>query len=178
MFKYSKGVFAVFLVVNAIVLCSAGEEKTDVAEQKQSVEFVGRMLEQGRTLVHHALKRFMVILPAIFFKLGIGFTLLVLVTIVAINNGFIGFLLLVVGLSSVLARLQEARKQVAAAPVVSAPYVSAALPAYYPHAHAHPLRAWDRSDSTADKTVEGTLQYSPTYQYYTTPYGAYAQNRA
>lgn len=52
----------------------------------------------------------MVILPAIFFKLGIAFTLLILVTIVAINNGFIGFLLLVVGLSSVLARLQEARR--------------------------------------------------------------------
>lgn len=92
----------------------------------------------GRTFVHHAVKRFMVILPAIFFKLGIAFTLLIIVSLVAVNNGIIGFLILVVGLSSVLARLQQAQP----APV---------------HAHAVPLIAppppWahhflDRSDSS------------------------------
>lgn len=58
-------------------------------------------------MVHHAVKRFMIIMPAIFFKLGIAFTLLILVALAAVNNGFIGFLILVVGLSSVLARLQQ-----------------------------------------------------------------------
>lgn len=57
-------------------------------------------------MVHHAVKRFMIIMPAIFFKLGIAFTLLILVALAAVNNGIIGFLILVVGLSSVLARLQ------------------------------------------------------------------------
>lgn len=62
----------------------------------------------------------MVIAPAIFFKLGIAFTLLLIVTIVSVNNGFIGFLLLVVGLSSVLANLQQARRP--AIPLQISPY--------------------------------------------------------
>lgn len=58
-------------------------------------------------MVHHAVKRFMIIMPIIFFKLGIAFSLLILVALAAVNNGFIGFLILVVGLSSVLSRLQQ-----------------------------------------------------------------------
>lgn len=87
----------------------------------------------GRTLVHHAVKRFQLILPAIFFKLGIAFTLLIIVTIAVINNSFLGFLLLVVGLSSILARLQESRRSVVAP-----------LPFAYGSAQAHHFL--DRSD--------------------------------
>lgn len=66
----------------------------------------------GRTLVHHAVKRFMVIAPAIFFKLGIAFTLLLITSVVSINNGFIGFLLVMMGLSNILANLQARRPPV------------------------------------------------------------------
>ncbi|XP_050312130.1 uncharacterized protein LOC126747494 [Anthonomus grandis grandis] len=142
----------VFLVVFATVY--ATEDVVPKAET--SVQFVGRMMEEGRTLVHHAMKRFMIILPAIFFKLGIAFTLLVLVAIAAVNNGFIGFMLLVVGLSSVLARFQEAKRP-AATPYVTSPY--------YHHAH-----ILDRKDD-----VDGSA--APAYQYVgtTSPYSAYAQ---
>ncbi|RZC27638.1 hypothetical protein BDFB_008016 [Asbolus verrucosus] len=117
----------------------------------------------GRTLVHHAVKRLMIILPAIFFKLGIAFTLLIIVALAAVNNGFIGFLLLVVGLSSVLARLQESRR-----PALSVPYISP-LPPYH-------HQVWDRSDSTGNKAVYyngyGTqnLQYSPGLSNYYSRY--------
>nr|CAH7717148.1 unnamed protein product [Callosobruchus chinensis] len=84
--------------------------------------------------------------------------MLVLVTIVSVNNGFIGFLLLVVGLSSVLARLQEARRPpiAAAAPAV-APYYNPAP--YYNHVvpvalRRHYRQEWDRSDvGTEDSTT-------------------------
>lgn len=102
------------------------------------------------------MKRFMIILPAIFFKLGVAFTLLLLVTIVAVNNGFIGFMLLVVGLSTVLARLQEARaKPLAPLPIPLAPH-------YAPHfVHSH---GWDRKDEdlTSTKTVKSIHQHEPS----------------
>lgn len=112
-------------------------------------------------MVHHAMKRFMIILPAIFFKLGIAFTLLVLVAIVAVNNGFIGFMLLVVGLSSVLARFQDSSKK----HVV--PYY---LPAVHHHAGYH---GWDRSDKDEEKVEKATSYpaYNPQYVY--TPLSAY-----
>ncbi|KAL1492039.1 hypothetical protein ABEB36_012541 [Hypothenemus hampei] len=93
----------------------------------------------------------MVLLPAIFFKLGVAFTLLVLVTVVSINNGFIGFLLLVVGLSNVLARLQEARKP---APL---PY----LPQYY-----HLLDRSDSLDRASDVNKEQKSGYNQQLYYY------------
>lgn len=127
----------------------------------------------GRTLVHNTFKRFMILLPVIFFKLGIAFTMLLLVTIVSVNNGFIGFLLLVVGLSSVLARLQEARK-----PSV-VPYVNPPVPyvnpvPIYPTKY---IQDWDRKD----KGIEGsaTQAYSQIYgsQYgYPQLSGYYKQN--
>jgi hypothetical protein len=95
----------------------------------------------GRTMVHHAVKRFLIILPAIFFKLGIAFTLLIVVALAAVNNGFIGFLLLVVGLSSVLARLQDTRR-------AAIPYISP-LPPYHQH-------VWDRSDSSVVDRSDNT----------------------
>ncbi|VEN36850.1 unnamed protein product [Callosobruchus maculatus] len=106
-------------------------------------------MTQGRTLVRNTFKRFAVLLPAVFFKLGIAFTMLVLVTIVSVNNGFIGFLLLVVGLSSVLARLQEARRPPTAAAPAIAPYYNPAP--YYNHVvpvalRRHYRQEWDRSD--------------------------------
>ncbi|KAH1021464.1 hypothetical protein HUJ04_010974 [Dendroctonus ponderosae] len=156
---------AIFLC-NLLVLCSAEDNRSALDDRKNGAEFVGRMIEEGRTLVHHAMKRFMIILPAIFFKLGIAFTLLLLVTIVAINNGFIGFLLLVVGLSSVLARLQEARRPAAA------PYIAPLSP-YYHHAH-----ILDRSDSTGEKsTAESSIQPTSAYQQYyaNRPYSGYGQ---
>lgn len=89
----------------------------------------------------------MLIAPAIFFKLGIAFTLLLLVTLVAVNNGFIGFLILVVGLSSVLARLQRSGPAAPLVQHVPIPYHAHhvhALP-QLSHFHHHP---WiDRSDS-------------------------------
>ncbi|XP_060524547.1 uncharacterized protein LOC132700963 [Cylas formicarius] len=162
-FKLLVSAVVVFLVVS---WCDADDVQRSVVDPKE--QFVGRMVEQGRTLVHHAVKRFMIILPAIFFKLGIAFTLLVLVAVVAVNNGFIGFLLLVVGLSSVLARLQESRKP----SYPTAPYISP-LPPYYHH------RFLDRSDNAAtDKSVPdaGTYaQYSPVQYYSKVPAGTYAQ---
>ncbi|XP_030767602.1 uncharacterized protein LOC115891298 [Sitophilus oryzae] len=170
---FTKILFLFSAILIHQVSCSSDHMNQEVSDEKESIKFVGRMLEQGRTLVHHTVKRFMIILPAIFFKLGIAFTLLVLVTIVAINNGFIGFLLLVVGLSSVLARLQEARRPAAA----SFPYISA-LPSYYHHGHN--LHGWDRSDNTPEKTVtlDGSTQYSPSYQHYkpySSAYSTYSQ---
>lgn len=116
----------------------------------------------------------MVILPAIFFKLGVAFTLLLLVTLVAVNNGFIGFLILVVGLSSLLARLQDARRP-AVAPVV---YAHPPAVAYAHGHHHHPLALAtyahhhhiDRSD--VDITTNNPLkrnvyqnQPQPSYDY-------------
>ncbi|KAG5875364.1 hypothetical protein JTB14_020662 [Gonioctena quinquepunctata] len=98
----------------------------------------------------------MILLPAIFFKLGIAFTMLVLVTIVSVNNGFIGFLLLVVGLSSVLARLQETRR---------APAVPYSVPIYQ-HRYA---QDWDRKDrgteEASTKSYGQGLGYSQQYVY-------------
>lgn len=115
--------------------------------------------------MHRTFKRLAVILPAVFFKLGIAFTLLLLVTIVAINNGFIGFLLLIVGMSTVLARLQEVRK-----PALPVPLTYAALPAFNPHYSRlgrHHYNLWDRNDNTAEpeepKTTYPALA-QPTYQ--------------
>lgn len=119
-------------------------------------------------MVHHAVKRFMIILPAIFFKLGAAFTLLILVTIAVVTNGFIGFLLLVVGLSSVLARLQHAEKP----HVVPVPYSTGHIGHIGHHAHysapSYYEPAWKRSDndvvtptaSTADVYGKQSLQYS------------------
>ncbi|XP_072400278.1 uncharacterized protein [Diabrotica undecimpunctata] len=134
-----------------VAFCNAIENKTDVTTPKDARAFVGKMLEQGRTLVHNTFKRFMILLPVIFFKLGIAFTMLVLVTMVSVNNGFIGFLLLVVGLSSVLARLQEARKP----PVV--PYVNP-LPLY----QAKYIQDWDRKDRGI-REKETTQVYGHSY---------------
>lgn len=123
------------------------------------------------------MKRFMIILPAIFFKLGVAFTLLLLVAVVAVNNGFIGFMLLVVGLSTVLARLQEARGKPLPAPL---PVPFAAH--YAPHfAHLH--HGWDRKDdgdvltTKTSKTVQQPnyiLPSSPSP--YTNYYGGYNYN--
>lgn len=100
----------------------------------------------GRTFVHHAVKRFMVILPAIFFKLGIAFTLLIIVSLVAVNNGFIGFLILVVGLSSVLARLQQSQSpHIQAVPLIA-------------HQPAWPHHFLDRSDQALPR-----VDYRPSY---------------
>lgn len=105
------------------------------------------------------------LLPAIFFKLGIAFTLLLLVTIVAVNNGFIGFLLLIVGLSTVLARLQEVRKSALPVPLSYPP-----LPAFsthYSRLGRHHYNLWDRNDD-ATEPQEGKSSYlsvaSPSYQ--------------
>ncbi|XP_057658569.1 uncharacterized protein LOC130895350 [Diorhabda carinulata] len=119
--------------------CHAENNETEI-RMDQSREFVERLAEQGRTLARNSFKRLKILLPAIFFKLGIAFTMLVLVTIVSVNNGFIGFLLLVVGLSSVLARFQEARRT----PVV--PYVST-LP-YYQQTKF--IQDWDRKNRAID----------------------------
>lgn len=89
----------------------------------------------------------MVILPAIFFKLGIAFTLLIIVSLVAVNNGVIGFLILVVGLSSVLARLQQGQTaRVQPVPLIAPPPV-------WPHHH-----FIDRSDSPSP-----AVDYKPGY---------------
>lgn len=79
--------------------------------------------------------------------------------------GFIGFLLLVVGLSSVLARLQESKKPTAGVYIAPYPY----------HQHAHIL---DRSDNVIEKkTFENSAQLSPSYAYHSNsrPYSGYSQ---
>ncbi|EFA11735.1 hypothetical protein TcasGA2_TC002384 [Tribolium castaneum] len=142
-------VVVIFCFVNS---CSANLDEKSLNNATE-YEVIGRQLvEQGRTLVHHAAKRFMIILPAIFFKLGIAFTLLILVALAAVNNGFIGFMLLVVGLSSVLARLQDTRR--AAAVPVS--YISP-LPPYHHH------EVWDRSDVTGNRNDETKASYYNSY---------------
>lgn len=93
----------------------------------------------------------MVILPAIFFKLGIAFTLLIIVSLVAVNNGIIGFLILVVGLSSVLARLQQAQ------PPRVQPIPLIAPPPAWPH---HFI---DRSDSSPPVYSKPAVDYRPSY---------------
>lgn len=100
------------------------------------------------------MKRFMIILPAIFFKLGIAFSLLLLVTVVAVNNGFIGFMILIVGLSTVLARLQEARTK--------APLTYPLPIAYSALSHGHHHHGWDRSDDgSATPTTKSQPEYVP-----------------
>ncbi|KAK4883045.1 hypothetical protein RN001_006364 [Aquatica leii] len=128
-------------------------------------DFSDDIIEEGRTLIHNTLKRFMVIAPAIFFKLGIAFTLLLIVTLVAANNGFIGFLILVVGLSTVLSRFQSRPTPIIQPAPAALPVSFASFPQYaqqyahqYGHHHHHP---WiDRSDNAetlqkASKTVNG-----------------------
>nr|XP_023026636.1 uncharacterized protein LOC111514610 [Leptinotarsa decemlineata] len=153
----------VFVFVFCVVVSNATSTKTEITKNDAG-EFVGRMMEQGRTLVHHAMKRFMIILPAIFFKLGIAFTMLVLVTIVSVNNGVIGFLLLVVGLSSVLARLQGSSKPAAV------PYISP-VPVF----HNRYYQDWDRRDKGSEETSSKGYNQGLTYsQQYTYPQlGAY-----
>ncbi|XP_018327890.1 uncharacterized protein LOC108738803 [Agrilus planipennis] len=145
-------VLFLFVYFVSFVACEDGE---NVKENLLNVETVGRQLvEQGRTFVHHVVKRFMVLIPVIFFKLGIGFALLVLVTLLAANNGIIGFLLLVVGMSAVLARLQEARR------VPFAPAVYAAAPPVAPiPAHVH----WDRKDTMETPQLHTTGPTLPSY---------------
>ncbi|XP_044762140.1 uncharacterized protein LOC123319309 [Coccinella septempunctata] len=149
---------ALFVIVFCFCCTSAAPSETVVKNEEENVEIGRELIEQGRTFVHHAVKRFMIILPAIFFKLGIAFTLLLIVTLVAVNNGFIGFLLLVVGMSSVLARLQEARRP---PPVV--PYIQSIPTAYHHH-------GWDRSDNQdGQQASKGVYdqQYAPSVGYYT-----------
>lgn len=108
-------------------------------------------------MVHHAVKRFMIILPAIFFKLGVAFTLLILVALAAVNNGFIGFLILVVGLSSVLSRMQQSQPHavpLVAPPAWPHPYIDRSdnpVPIYRTHESYPKMRyaqaAMDRSDT-------------------------------
>lgn len=105
-------------------------------------------------MVHNTFKRFMIILPAIFFKLGIAFTLLIVVALAGVTNGFIGFMLLVVGLSSVLARLQDFRKS-----PVTVPYVTPLAAPLHHH------QIWDRSDSTSEKNGYGTVSNYPYLPY-------------
>ncbi|KAJ8979941.1 hypothetical protein NQ317_003683 [Molorchus minor] len=103
------------------------------------------------TIDHHAVKSFQLILPAIFFKLGIAFTMLVVVAIASVTNGVIGFLLLVVGLSNVLARFQEPPRR------TSVPYY---LPSVHHHAAIH--HGWDRNDKRSeDKADTGMTQAYP-----------------
>ncbi|KAJ3619734.1 hypothetical protein MTP99_005392 [Tenebrio molitor] len=135
-----------FVLAIVFIVCvfdsTCGATESNELDSKSEIQGFGRQLvEQGRTMVHHAVKRFLIILPAIFFKLGIAFTLLIVVALAAVNNGFIGFLLLVVGLSSVLARLQDTRG-------AAIPYVSP-LPPYHQH-------VWDRSDSSVVDRSDNT----------------------
>lgn len=116
-------------------------------------------------MVHHAVKRFQFLLPAVFFKLGIAFTMLILVAIASVSNGLIGFMLLVVGLSAVLARFQSAN-----APLV-VPHHSPVI------AYHRTLHDWDRSDKNAAETAtKPTLQDYSAYinQRYYTPVGSYS----
>ncbi|KAJ8961756.1 hypothetical protein NQ318_021357 [Aromia moschata] len=145
--------------VVAVLVCSAESPEEAEAQGREVGEFIGRMVEQGRTMVHHVVKRFQIILPAIFFKLGVAFTMLVLVALASVTNGFIGFLLLVVGLSSVLARLQESSRRPAA------PYY---LPAVHHHAALH--HGWDRNDKNVEDKSEKMMtqaiaQAQPQYAY-------------
>lgn len=81
-------------------------------------------------------------------------------------SGFIGFLLLVVGLSGVLARLQEPKKPTGGV------YIAPLTPY---HQHAHIL---DRSDNVIEKnTFENSAQLSPSYAYHSNsrPYSGYSQ---
>ncbi|XP_066246541.1 uncharacterized protein [Euwallacea similis] len=157
--------FMSMIILQFVFMCSGEETKKSdwtLRSNSSSEKFIGRMIEEGRTLVHHAMKRFMIILPAIFFKLGVAFTLLILVTIASINNGFIGFLLLVVGMSSVLARLQEARR-----PPANLPYIA-------PSPYFHHVNFLERSDNAMGKTVtDASAPQHPGYQYYVggKPYG-------
>ncbi|KAK9884984.1 hypothetical protein WA026_009215 [Henosepilachna vigintioctopunctata] len=165
-------IFFIFLM--CILSCKAAPRQNDGRENNTMSETTENsdndLIEQGRTFVHHAVKRFMVILPAIFFKLGIAFTLLLIVTVVAVNNGFIGFLLLVVGMSSVLARLQEARRP-AVVPLIQP------LPASYHH------HGWDRSDKSdnnvnsesSDATKVVYHAYAGQSQQYVPDAGYYAR---
>lgn len=118
-------------------------------------------------MVHHAVKRFQFLLPAIFFKLGVAFTMLILVALASVSNGAIGFMLLVVGLSAVLARFQVAN--------TSAPAV---LPYHTPVVAYHrTLHDWDRSDkSQVEATTKATIQDYSAYinQRYYTPVNSYA----
>lgn len=69
--------------------------------------------------------------------------MLVLVAVASVTNGFIGFMLLVVGLSSVLARLQSGTP-----PAV--PYHSPALAFHSPVvAYQKQYHDWDRTDKGA-----------------------------
>ncbi|KAK5650543.1 hypothetical protein RI129_001572 [Pyrocoelia pectoralis] len=143
-----------FCVAVNVVNCELNETQVEN-------DFGSELFEEGRTLAHNTLKRLSFIAPAIFFKLGIAFTLLLVVALVAANNGFIGFLILVVGLSTVLSRFQTRPTPI----VQSIPAPIAALPLSYQaapqFAHQHHHNAWyDRSDNVdpiekASKTVNG-----------------------
>lgn len=117
-------------------------------------------------MVHHAVKRFQFLLPAIFFKLGVAFTMLILVALASVSNGAIGFMLLVVGLSAVLARFQAANSP---APAVI-PYQSPVV------AYHRTLHDWDRSDKIQEATTKATIQDYSAYinQRYYTPVNSYA----
>ncbi|KAJ8956784.1 hypothetical protein NQ314_006659 [Rhamnusium bicolor] len=95
--------------------------------------------------------------------------MLVLVTIVSVNNGFIGFLILVVGLSSVLARLQDSSRRPAVVPYV--------LPSYHHHGAYH--HDWDRNDKGVEgRTEKSYTQSYPPYnqQYVYTPLSTHTHN--
>ncbi|XP_017780905.1 PREDICTED: uncharacterized protein LOC108565798 [Nicrophorus vespilloides] len=160
------------LVLLLVVVCAwcftavLAADDGDKEDSSQDVSVIGRQLyEEGRTFVHHAMKRMAIILPAIFFKMGIAFTMLVLVTIVSVNNGVIGFMLLVVGLSSVLARMQEARVPHSHPAAIPAP-LHITYPSY-PSSHHHFL---DRSDVG----VESPKPSPPTHNYPTHTYPSYS----
>lgn len=103
----------------------------------------------------------------------------------AVNNGFIGFLLLVVGMSTVLARLQDARRPVPVPLSLPAPlpalHALPAIPHYVKYGHQYGHHHFlDRSDDGSVDTQEAkTAAYStatnPSYQNYVTqisnPYG-------
>ncbi|CAG9865358.1 unnamed protein product [Phyllotreta striolata] len=149
------GALIVFIALFPLLTAVDGAQNNQTEADNES------LMDKGRTFVRNSLKRFAVLLPVVFFKLGIAFAMLLLVTVVSVNNGFIGFLLLVVGLSSVLARLQEARKQ----PPV-APYLNP-LPIYQNRY----VQDWDRKDN--DDRI--TQAYSRLYGY-PQPGGYYKQN--
>ncbi|GJQ82075.1 hypothetical protein Trydic_g6947 [Trypoxylus dichotomus] len=144
-----------FVLLVSLVFIFSGEVKCEENSLGKDL-FSDELVEEGRTFAHRTLKRLAIILPAIFFKLGISFTLLLLVTIVAVNNGFIGFLLLIVGMSTVLARLQEARKPALPVPLSYAPLPPIA--AHYSRLGRHHYNLWDRNDD-----VTGTPEVRTPY---------------
>ncbi|GLV44236.1 hypothetical protein CBL_12468 [Carabus blaptoides fortunei] len=83
------------LVVAVLLFCCAFVKCEDTSDTSA--------MEEGRTFVHHAMKRLAILIPIFLFKFGIMFTMLLVTAITSTKGLLVGTLLLALGVGHFIA---------------------------------------------------------------------------